>query len=221
MIYLVSTPIGNLGDISQRALDTLGSVDLIASEDTRTTGLMLKRFGISKPQMSFHEHNELSALERIAKVVDGGGSVALVTDSGTPAISDPGFRLVRRAIEAGWKMTAIPGPTAFVPALIMSGLPVHAFTFRGFPPRKTGQRRRFFEADKDSAYTLIYYESPYRIQQFLEDALAIFGDRQAAIANDLTKMFEAIDRGPLSELTKKFATITPKGEYTVVIAGKQ
>jgi 16S rRNA (cytidine1402-2'-O)-methyltransferase len=219
MIYLVSTPIGNLSDITQRALDTLKSVDVIASEDTRHTGRLLQHFGIEKPQISFHEHNELEALERIAGLVEQGKSVALVTDAGTPAISDPGYRLVDRAIRSGWKLTSIPGPTAFVAALIISGLPVHSLTFRGFPPRKSGARSRFLAADKDSPYTLIYYESPFRIQQFLADALKIFGDRPAVIVNDLTKLFETVHRGRLSELLEKYKTIKVQGEFTVLIHG--
>lgn len=219
MIYIVSTPIGNLSDITQRALETLKSVDVIASEDTRHTGKLLHHFGIEKPQISFHEHNELESLERIAGFVQQGKSVALVTDAGTPAISDPGFRLVDRAIRSGWKLTPIPGPTAFVAALVVSGLPVHSFTFRGFPPPKTKARCRYLTADKDSPYTLIYYESPFRIRQFLADALEIFGDRRAVVANDLTKFFETVHRGKLSQLAAQYGSINPKGEFTVVIHG--
>lgn len=221
MIYIVSTPIGNLSDITQRALETLRSVDVIASEDTRHTGKLLKHFGIEKPQISFHEHNELESIERIAGFVEQGKSVALVTDAGTPAISDPGYRLVDRAIRSGWKLTPIPGPTAFVAALVISGLPVHAFTFRGFPPPKSKARCRFFAADKDSPYTLIYYESPFRICQFLADALEVFGDRRAVVTNDLTKLFETVHRGTLKELAAQYNSISPKGEFTVVIHGAE
>jgi len=218
-LYLVATPIGNLGDITLRALDTLRQVDLIASEDTRHTGLLLKHFEIQKPQMALHEHNERQATPRIMQLLEEGKSVAVVTCAGTPGISDPGFVLVREAIQTGFAVTAIPGPTAFVMALVLSGLAVHSFTFRGFPPHKSGPRRRFLEADRDSPYTLIYYESPFRLRKFLEDALAVFGDRRAAIAKELTKIHETIRRGLLSEL---LATVeeNPKGEYVVLVAGK-
>jgi 16S rRNA (cytidine1402-2'-O)-methyltransferase len=219
ILYLVATPIGNLGDITLRALETLRHVDLIASEDTRHTGLLLKHFDIQKPQMSFHEHNERQATPRIMQLLEEGKSVAVVTCAGTPGISDPGFVLVREAVNAGIEVTAIPGPTAFVMALVLSGLPVHSFTFRGFPPHKSGQRRHFLEADQDAPYTLIYYESPFRLRKLLEDALAVFGDRRAAIAKELTKIHETVRRGQLSELLANLEE-TPKGEYVVLIAGK-
>ncbi len=219
MIYLVSTPIGNLADITTRAIDILRSVDRVLSEDTRKTGLLLGHFGIRKPQMSFHEHNEKARLDQIAVLVERGESLALVTDSGTPGISDPGFRLVRRAIDAGWGFSAIPGPAAFLMALILSGLPVHSFTFRGFPPRKHGPRKRFLESDKISPYTLIYYESPHRLKLTLADMLDVFGDRPAAVANDLTKFYETVHRGTLSKLIASQGASHPKGEYTVVVHG--
>lgn len=219
MLYLVATPIGNLGDMTLRGLETLRAVDLIASEDTRKTGLLLQRFEIKKPQMSFHEHNEERAGARIVEMLREGKSVALVTNAGTPAISDPGFTLVRRVIEAGLPLTAIPGPAAVVAALTLSGLPVHAFTYRGFPPHKRGPRRGFLAVDRDTPHTLVFYESPYRLVAFLEDAREVLGDRRAAVANDLTKKFESVKRGTLSELIAGFAETAPRGEYTVVIAG--
>lgn len=221
MLYLVATPIGNLGDITLRAIETLRSVDFVASEDTRKTGLLLKHFDIKKPQIAFHEYNEQRSGNKIMDLLEAGSSVALVTNAGTPGISDPGFTLVRRAIEAGIPMTSIPGPAAFVSALILSGLPVHSFTFRGFPPHKPGSRRKFLESDRDLPQTLIYYESPYRIKEFLKDAQMIFGDRRAAIANDLTKMFEQIQRGPLSELARIYENVDIKGEFTIVISGAE
>jgi 16S rRNA (cytidine1402-2'-O)-methyltransferase len=221
MLFLVATPIGNLGDISLRALDTLRAVDLVVSEDTRKTGNLLKHYQIKKPQLSFHEYNEAKHLPKILALLREGQSVALVTNAGSPAISDPGFTLARAAIEAGLPLTAIPGPTALVTALVLSGLPVHSFTFRGFPPRKSAARRRFFEVDAGSPHTLIFYESPYRLKAFLQDALAVYGDRRAAIANDLTKMFEAVERGTLSELLARYETQETRGEYTVVIAGRE
>jgi 16S rRNA (cytidine1402-2'-O)-methyltransferase len=219
MLYLVATPIGNLGDITLRALETLRMVDVVASEDTRKTGLLLKHFAISKPQIAFHEHNEQRAGERIEELLKQGQSVAVVTDAGTPGISDPGFTLVRRAINAQIEVTMIPGPTAFVMALVLSGLPIHSFTFRGFPPRKSVGRSKFMEIDREAPHTLIYYESPYRIADFLTNALAVFGNRQAALANDLTKMFEKVERGTLSELLASVGDAKLKGEYIVVIAG--
>ena len=218
MLYLVATPIGNMADITLRALEILGAVDLIASEDTRRTGRLLKHHGIAKPQMAFHEYNEVKATEKIIRLLEEGQSVALVTNAGTPGISDPGYTLVRAALAHDIEVTMIPGATAFVMALVLSGLPSHAFTFRGFPPRKQAKRRRFIEADKGSPYTLIYYESPHRIKAFLEDTLEVLGDRPAALANDLTKLYEAVLRGRLSELIARLEAEEPLGEYTVVIA---
>lgn len=218
-LFLVATPIGNLGDISLRALDTLRAVDIVASEDTRKTGLLLKHFDISKPQVAFHEHNEQSAGRRLLSHLQQGQSVALVTNAGTPGVSDPGFTLVRHAIESKIAVTMIPGASALIMALVLSGLPLHSFTFRGFPPRKTVARKRFMEIDRDSPHTLIFYESPYRLEEFLLDAIAVYGDRNAALANDLTKMFEKVERGVLSELLSAVKGIELKGEYTVVIAG--
>ena len=220
MLYLVATPIGNLNDITLRALSTLREVDIIASEDTRKTGLLLKHFDISRPQIAFHEHNEQRAGQHLEDLLKQGKSVALVTNAGTPGISDPGYTLVRRAINAHIDVTMIPGPTALIMALVLSGLPVHSFTFRGFPPRKSGPRRRFIEIDAISPHTLIFYESPYRLDAFLQDALGALGDRQAAIANDLTKMFEVVQRGTISSLVQ-WVEQQPKlkGEFIVVIAG--
>src|SRR5205085_7728839 len=220
MLYLVATPIGNLNDITLRALTILREVDLVASEDTRKTGMLLKHFDISKPQIAFHEYNEQRAGEHIEELLKQGKSVALVTNAGTPSISDPGFTLVRRAIAAQIEITMIPGPTAFAMALVLSGLPVHSFTFRGFSPRKAGPRRRFLAIDQDMPHTLVYYESPYRLQAFLHDALEVFGDREAALANDLTKLFEHVERGTISALIEWVEQQEKlKGEFVVVIAG--
>lgn len=219
MLYLVATPIGNLGDITLRAIETLKIVDCVASEDTRKTGHLLQHLGIKKPQVSFHEYNEERAGVKLLAMLEEGKSVALVTNAGTPGVSDPGFTLVRSVIDAGIPMTMIPGPSAVIMAVVLSGLPVHSFTFRGFPPHKAGPRRRFLEADRDRPYTLVYYESPYRLKSFLKDAQDIFGERPAAVANDLTKLFERIDRGNLTDLVQLFETIELRGEYTVVIAG--
>jgi 16S rRNA (cytidine1402-2'-O)-methyltransferase len=220
MLYLVATPIGNLKDISLRALEVLKDVDFIASEDTRKTGLLLKHFEIQKPQISFHAFNEQKTVLRIIELLEQGKNVALVTDAGTPGISDPGYLLVRAAVDHELEVSAIPGPSAVVMAATLSALPLHSFTFRGFPPHKSGARRKFLNADVENPYTLVYYESPYRLRSFLEDALAIFGDRQASVSNDLTKLFENTLRGSLSELVTRFASENIRGEYTAVIAGK-
>jgi 16S rRNA (cytidine1402-2'-O)-methyltransferase len=218
MLYMVATPIGNLSDISQRALETLRQADYIASEDTRKTGRLLAHFDIKKPQISFHEHNERRVVGRIMSLLSQRKTVALVTSAGTPGICDPGFTLVRAALEAGVEVTMIPGPTALVVALVLSGLPTHSFTFRGFAPRKPGQRQRFLAVDKDSPHTLIFYESPHRLRAFLTDAIEVFGDRRAALAKELTKMFEQVRRGTLSELLAGLEEKS-KGEYVIVIEG--
>ena len=219
MLYLVATPIGNLGDITLRALETLRQVDVIASEDTRKTGRLLQHFEIQKRQIAFHEHNEDKAVPKIMALLAEGKSVAVVTNAGTPGISDPGYTLVRQAIADNIPVTMIPGASAVVMALVLSGLPTHSFTFRGFPPRKSGKRRRFLTIDAESPHTLIFYESPYRLTAFLEDALAVFGDRPAALANELTKLYESVQRGTLSELLALFTEEEPRGEYVVVIEG--
>jgi 16S rRNA (cytidine1402-2'-O)-methyltransferase len=219
MLYLVATPIGNLDDITLRALETLRTVDFVASEDTRKTGRLLQHFAISKPQIAFHEHNERKAIERIVGLLRDGKSVALVTDAGTPGIADPGFIAVRRVLAEALPVTMIPGPTGLIMAVVLSGLPLHSFTFRGFPPRKTGQRQRFLAIDQRSPHTLVFYESPYRLLAFLQDALTVYGDRPAAIANDLTKLYEEVRRGTLSSLLAELTGIALKGEFIVVIEG--
>jgi len=220
MLYLIATPIGNLGDITLRALETLRVVDYIASEDTRTTGVLLKYYDIHKPQIAFHEHNEQRAGERLVGLLQMGATVALVTDAGTPGISDPGYSLVRRAIDTGISVTMIPGPTGLIMAVVLSGLPLHSFTFRGFPPRTTGPRRRFLAVDKESRHTLVFYESPFRLVAFLEDALAVYGDRPAALANYLTKLYENVVRASLTTLLSTVRNTSKlKGEYIVVIGG--
>ena len=166
MLYIVSTPIGNLGDMSLRAIETLRSVDYVISEDTRKTGVLLKHFDIHKPQISFREDNEKRTLPKLMGLLNAGSNIALVTDAGTPSVSDPGFTLVRASLAEEIEMTAIPGPTALITALVLSGLPVHSFTFRGFPPRKAGPRKRWLAIDVQSPHTLIFYESPYRLKHF-------------------------------------------------------
>ncbi len=219
MLYFVATPIGNLGDMSLRGLETLRAVDLVASEDTRRTGMLLQHFEIKKPQMSFHEHNEQRAGDKIVRMLESGQSVAVVSDAGTPGISDPGYSLVRRVVDADLPVTMIPGATAVIMALVLSGLPAHSFTFRGFAPRKSGKRQRFFAVDVDSPHTLVFYVSPHRLLPFLTDALAVYGDRETAVCNELTKLYESIHRGTLSEQIAYFENEKPRGEYVVVVKG--
>lgn len=221
MLYIISTPIGNLGDITLRALEILKNVDLIISEDTRKTGVLLKHFDIHKPQLSFHIYNEQKEVPKIINLLEEGKDIALVSNAGTPAISDPGYSIIRAAIDHNLPFTCIPGATAVIIALVLSGLPAHAFIFRGFPPRKSSARQRFLETDKDSPHTLIFYESPYRLLEFLEDALVVYGNRPAAITNDMTKKFETVYRGSLSELLDKMKTEKIQGEYCVVIRGSE
>jgi len=221
VLYLVATPIGNLSDITLRALEVLKSVDLIASEDTRKTSILLNHYDIHKPQKSYHAFNEKKVVPGLVEKLLEGQSIAVVTSAGTPVISDPGYSLVRAAIENNIPVTAIPGPSAVVMALTLSGLPAHSFTYKGFPPRKHGARQRFIAEDGDSPHTQIFYESPYRVQAFLEDALKVLGDRPAAVANDLTKKFETVLRGRLSELIERIKEEKPRGEYTVVIEGQR
>lgn len=219
MLYLIATPIGNLGDITFRAVDTLKKVDTIACEDTRKTSILLKHYDIKKPLISFHEYNENKVRGRIIAQLKDNRDVALVSDAGTPVISDPGYTLVRDALNENIEITTIPGATAFVNAVILSGLPTHSFLFKGFPPHKQGRRQNFIKADKELEYTLVYYESPYRITKFIKDAIEVLGDRRCAVANDLTKMYENVTRGTLSEVLKEIEASKMKGEYVVVIEG--
>ncbi len=221
MLYLVATPIGNLADISLRALETLRTVDMIAAEDTRKTSILLNKYEISKPKMAYHEHNEPQAVRKILGLLADGKSVAVVSEAGTPAISDPGYSIVRQAVDAGFEVTLIPGATAVTMAVVLSGLPAHSFTFRGFSPRKSGKRQNFMRIDVASPHTLVFYESPHRLLAFLQDALEVYGDRETAVCNELTKLYESVQRGPLSDLITHYEENKPRGEYVVVIAGEK
>ena len=220
-LYIISTPIGNLDDIAHRALRVLEELDALACEDTRITRKIFSRYNIKKPKIlfSYHEHNEIKASRRILSLLSDGISVGLCSNAGTPTISDPGFRATRIAIENGFPVVPIPGASAVISALAVSGLPANQYTFLGFPPRKPGKRRRLLEQEAPSPHTLVFYESPHRLTSFLSDALSIFGDRQAAVALELTKKFEQVHRGWLSDLAEMFAIEIPRGEFTVVIAG--
>jgi len=218
-LYVVATPIGNLEDITLRALRVLREAPLIAAEDTRHTRKLLSHFEIATPTISYHEHSGPARIERVLAAL-ATGDVALVSDAGTPAVSDPGEELVRAAIAAGYPVVPIPGPAAVVTALIASGLPTGEFTFLGFLPRKTAERRARLETVRDSTATLVLYEAPHRLLATLDDLLATLGDRQATLARELTKLHEEWLRGPLSVLRAHYTSgATPRGEYTLVIAG--
>ncbi|HNR34878.1 MAG TPA: 16S rRNA (cytidine(1402)-2'-O)-methyltransferase [Candidatus Hydrogenedentes bacterium] len=220
-LYLLATPIGNLEDLSFRAARILGEVEALACEDTRLTRRIFERHDIPSPRtiFSYHEHNEESAGRRILGLLENGTSVAVCTDGGFPGISDPGYRLVAACRERGFRVEVVPGPSAALTALIASGLPTSSFTFKGFPPRKSGARQRFLEMDRDALHTLVVFESPYRVGKLLDDALAVLGNRLAAVCIELTKKFEEIHRGYLAGLADQFRDRNIKGEVTVVIAG--
>ncbi len=218
-LYLVSTPIGNLEDITLRALNVLKSVDLIACEDTRHTRRLLDHFGIQKPTVSYHEHNEQARTEELVQRLLEGKSVAIVSDAGTPGISDPAYRIVLAAIERGITIVPIPGAAAVIAGLIASGLPTDSFLFVGFLPSKKMARRARLEELKLERATLVLYEAPHRIRETLADALEVFGDRQASLARELTKLHEQFIRGTLSQLKEHFDATQPRGEMTLVIAG--
>lgn len=216
-LYLVSTPIGNLRDISLRALEVLKNVDIIAAEDTRTSKVLLNFYNITTPITSYHDFNkEKVAHQLVSKLLDN-KSVAVISDAGTPGISDPAYYLVREAITKDIKIQSIPGATAFVPALIISGLPTDRFVFEGFLPVKKGRKTRL-EALKSEQRTIVLYESPHRIKKTLSDLLEFLGDRQVAVIKEMTKKFEQVQRGYLTELTR-FFKLKEKGEFVVVVEG--
>jgi 16S rRNA (cytidine1402-2'-O)-methyltransferase len=216
-LYLVATPIGNLSDISNRALQTLETVDLIACEDTRHTRKLLNHYGISKKLVSYHEHNENARAEEFVELLKQGKSIAVVSDAGTPAICDPALIIVRKAHEIGAKVVAIPGAVAFVNALIVSGLPTDSVFFGGFlPSKKTERQKRLLEVKAVPA-TLVFYETPHRIAKSLIDCLEILGNREAAVAREITKLHEEIIRGSLEKLAEKFSQMIVKGEIVLVI----
>lgn len=218
-LYLVSTPIGNLEDITLRALRVLKSVALIACEDTRHTRRLLDHFGISKPTISYHEHNEQARADELVQRLAAGESIAIVSDAGTPGISDPAYRIVLAAIERGIAVVPIPGAVALIAGLVASGLPTDSFLFAGFLPAKKMARRGRLEELKAERATLVFYEAPHRIRETLCDALEVFGDRQASLARELTKLHEQFLRGTLPELIAHFDEHQPRGEMTLVIAG--
>ena len=220
ILYIVPTPVGNMEDMTMRAIRILKEADVVLAEDTRTSGLLLKHFGISKPLLSHHKFNEHGTSAAIVERLLAGQTVALVSDAGTPGISDPGFFLVREAVRAGIEVQTLPGATAFVPALVSSGLPCDRFVFEGFLPQKKGRQSRI-EALKDEERTIVFYESPYRVLKLLQQLAAVFGpDRQASACREISKIHEESVRGTLQELIAHFTETEPRGEFVVVVAGK-
>jgi 16S rRNA (cytidine1402-2'-O)-methyltransferase len=218
-LYLVPTPIGNLGDITLRAIEVLNEVDLVLAEDTRKSGILLKHFQISKPVHSHHKFNEHRTIESLVQRLLGGTSIALITDAGTPGISDPGFLLVRACIGQGIEVECLPGATAFVPALVNSGLPCDKFVFEGFLPQKKGRQKRLTELTAETR-TMVLYESPHRLVKTLSQMAEHFGpDRKGSVSRELTKVHEETQRGTLQELALYFSKGTVKGEIVIVVEG--
>jgi 16S rRNA (cytidine1402-2'-O)-methyltransferase len=217
-LLVVATPIGNLDDLSPRARDALAAADLVACEDTRHTGRLLAHLGLDKPLVSLHEHNERQRLPRLLADLEDGRTIALVSDAGTPLVSDPGYLLVREAVARGVRVEPLPGPSALLAALVASALPPHPFTFAGFPPPKPGKRRNFYRRWVALDHTLVFYESPHRLLPSLADARAELGDRPAAVCRELTKLHEEVLRGRLSEIEAELAARPAvKGEIVLVV----
>lgn len=217
-LYLVATPIGNLEDITYRAIKVLSSVDLIAAEDTRKTKILLDHYAISKPMVSYFSYNERQRTPQLIEKLQSGMSVALVSDAGTPGISDPAFHIVQSCLASGIPVVPIPGASAFVAALIVSGLPTDRFVFEGFLPLKKGRKTKL-EMLKSEPRTIIIYESPHRILRTLGEIQTVFGERNVVVAREITKKFEEVVRGPISQVLPTLASKTPRGEYVVVVEG--
>jgi len=217
-LYVVPTPIGNLEDITLRALRILKQASLIAAEDTRTTARLLAHFDIHTPLISYHEHNKLARLDTVLAALET-GDVALVSDAGTPGLSDPGYELIQAVIAGGYRVVPLPGPSALLPALIASGLPTDSFLYLGFLPRKAGARRAVLQTVRDVPHTLVFYEAPHRLVETLHDMLDVLGTRQVCIARELTKIHEELWRGSLSEALAAFSQRDPRGEITLVVEG--
>jgi 16S rRNA (cytidine1402-2'-O)-methyltransferase len=221
MLYLVPTPLGNLKDITLRSIEVLQSVDLILCEDTRTSSKLLQHYTIQKPLTPYHQHNEHKIVQHLVEQMLAGKTMALITDAGTPAISDPAFLLVRECIKSDVKVECLPGATAFVPALVNSGIPSNRFCFEGFLPLKKG-RQTMMKKLADEERTMIFYESPVRLVKTLEEFIQYFGtERQCSVSRELTKMFEENKRGTLQEVAEHFKQKTVKGEIVIVVAGKE
>lgn len=221
ILHVVPTPIGNLEDITYRAIKVLKEVDVILAEDTRTSGFLLKHYDIPTKMISHHKFNEHKSSQQIVERIEAGANIALISDAGTPAISDPGFLLVRACIEAGIRIECLPGATAFVPALVMSGLPNDRFCFEGFLPAKKGRQTRLKEL-QDEQRTMVFYESPYRVVKTLTQFADYFGaDRMAATSREISKIYEDTQRGTLSQLINHFTQTAPRGEFVIVVSGKE
>jgi 16S rRNA (cytidine1402-2'-O)-methyltransferase len=220
MLYIVSTPIGNLKDISYRAIETLKSADLIAAEDTRHTRILCEHYNIQTPLTSYFEHNKIKKAQDLLKLLAEGKNIALVTDAGTPGISDPGYHLIRLAKENGIAMTAVPGVTALITALTLSSFPCHSFIFEGFLPVKSAARRKKLEQLKAEERTVIFYESPHRLLKALADIDAVLKDAPVVCARELTKKFEEVKEGKAGELLDHFAKVKPRGEFVLLIGKK-
>jgi len=216
-LYIISTPIGNLEDITLRAIRILKEVDLIAAEDTRHTKILLGKYEIRKPLISYYSYNKIRKKDKIINKLKEGRNIALVSDSGTPGISDPGASLIQSAIQQEIKVEPIPGPTALITALVSSGKPTNKFVFEGFLSNKQGKRKKQLENLKNEKRTIIIYESCHRITKFLEDALSVMGDRDIVIARELTKKFEEIKRGKISDLLRYFSEQKPRGEFIAIM----
>lgn len=221
MLYIVPTPVGNLDDMTIRAVNTLKEVDLILAEDTRTSSVLLKHFDIHTPMQSHHKYNEHSTVSHLTERLEAGENIALISDAGTPGISDPGFMLVRECRKSGVEVTVLPGATAFVPALVGSGLPCERFVFEGFLPLKKGRSTRLAQLAEESR-TVIIYESPVRLPRTLRQLAEAFGeDRKACVAREISKKFETFHSGTLKDLSEHFSANTPRGEIVIVIKGKE
>ena len=219
-LYIVPTPIGNLDDITRRAVNVLRDVDFILAEDTRTTSFLLKHLGIEKKLYSHHKFNEHATVKMVAESIAAGRNAALVSDAGTPGISDPGFLLVRTCVEAGIEVETLPGATALIPALVQSGFPCDRFCFEGFLPQKKGRAKQLQSLAAEER-TMIFYESPYRVVKCLEQFAEVFGpERRVSVSRELTKKFEQTVRGTVAEVLEHFRTTDPKGEFVIVLAGK-
>jgi 16S rRNA (cytidine1402-2'-O)-methyltransferase len=218
-LYLVGTPIGNLGDMTDRARETLRQVDLVAAEDTRRTGRLLAAFGIKARTVSLFEGNERARTQELLDALRGGDDVAIVSDAGMPAVSDPGFRIVRACVEAGIDVRVVPGPSAVIAALVVSGLPSDRWVFEGFLPRRAGERRARLQALRHDERTVVLFESPHRLATLLRDVLVELGDRRAAVARELTKLHEEVVRGRVAEVLAALGDLEPKGEVVVVLEG--
>ena len=218
-LYVVATPIGNLADITLRALSALREVHLIAAEDTRITRKLLGHYGIDTPTTPYHQHSLGRKAQKLLELLKAGKDIALVSDAGTPGISDPGHEIIALAIANGIPIVAIPGPNAIITALVVSGLSTRRFTFDGFPPRRGAERRTFFTSLKNESRTMVFYESPNRVVSTLADMLSIWGDRRIAVVREATKLFEEVYRGTISGAIERFTSVKPKGEITIVVAG--